>query len=33
MRLLISTMLHHGITPEEIELMVKVNPAGLLGLS
>lgn len=33
MRLLISTMLHHGITPEEIELMVKVNPAGLLGLN
>jgi hypothetical protein len=33
MRLFISTLLHHGITPEEIELMVKKNPAGLLDLS
>jgi len=33
MRLFISTLLHHGITPEEIELMVKVNPAGLLDLN
>jgi hypothetical protein len=33
MRLFISTLLHHGITPEEIELMVKVNPARLLDLN
>ena len=33
MRLFIATLLHYGITPEEIELMVKVNPAGLLDLS
>ncbi len=33
MRLFISTLLHHGISPEEIELMVKSNPAGLLDLS
>jgi hypothetical protein len=33
MRLFISTLLHHGITPKEIELMVKVNPAGLLDLN
>ena len=32
MRLFIATLLHHGITPEEIELMVKVNPAELLDL-
>jgi len=32
MRLFISTLLHHGITPEEIELMVKRNPAELLDL-
>jgi hypothetical protein len=32
MRMFIATMLHHGITPEEIELMVKVNPARLLDL-
>jgi hypothetical protein len=32
MRLFIATLLHHGITPEEIELMVKVNPARLLDL-
>ncbi|MBN2240549.1 MAG: hypothetical protein JW712_12315 [Dehalococcoidales bacterium] len=33
MRLFIATLLHHGITPEEIELMVKINPAKLLNLS
>jgi hypothetical protein len=33
MRLFISTLLHHGIAPEEIELMVKLNPAGLLDLN
>jgi hypothetical protein len=33
MRLFIATLLHHGIKTEEVELMVKVNPAGLLGLS
>jgi hypothetical protein len=32
MRLFIATLLHHGITPEEIEQMVKKNPAALLGL-
>jgi hypothetical protein len=32
MRLLISTLLHHGITPEGIELMAKVNPARLLDV-
>ena len=32
MRLYIATLLHHGITPHEIELMVKANPAGLLDL-
>lgn len=32
MWLFIATLLHHGITPEEIELMVKVNLAGLLDL-
>lgn len=32
MRLFISTLLFKGVTPEEIELMAKVNPARLLGL-
>jgi hypothetical protein len=32
MRLFIATLLRKGMTPEEIELMVKVNPAKLLGL-
>jgi hypothetical protein len=32
MRLFISTLLHHGITTEEVELLVKKNPAGLLDL-
>jgi hypothetical protein len=32
MRLFIATMLHHGIVPIDIDLMVKKNPAGLLGL-
>jgi len=31
-RLFISSLLRNGITPEEIELMAKVNPAKLLGL-
>jgi predicted metal-dependent phosphotriesterase family hydrolase len=32
MRLFIATLLHHGISPEEVELMVKKNPAALLNL-
>jgi hypothetical protein len=32
MRLLMATLLHQGISPEEVELMAKVNPAILLGL-
>lgn len=32
MRLFVSSLLRYGITPEEIELMVKVNPSRLLGL-
>jgi hypothetical protein len=32
MRLFIATLLHHGLTQKEIELLVKVNPARLLGL-
>ena len=32
MRFFISTLLRKGITPDEIELMVKTDPAGLLGL-
>ena len=32
MRMMIATMLKCGITEKEIELMVKVNPARLLGL-
>jgi hypothetical protein len=32
MRLFIATLLHHGISPEEVELMVKKNPAALLDL-
>jgi hypothetical protein len=32
LRMLIATLFHHGIKPEEIEQMVKVNPAALLGL-
>jgi hypothetical protein len=32
MRLFIATLLHHGLTQKEVELMVKVNPAKLLGL-
>jgi hypothetical protein len=32
LRMLIATLFHHGIAPEEIEQMVKVNPAALLGL-
>ncbi len=28
----IAAMLHEGFTPAEIELMVKHNPAQLLGL-
>lgn len=32
MRLFISTMLHHGISPKEIEYMVKKNPAELLDI-
>jgi hypothetical protein len=32
LRLFIATLLHHGITQKEVELMVKVNPTTLLGL-
>jgi len=32
MRLFIATLLHHGITQKEVELMIKSNPAMLLGL-
>jgi len=32
MRLFIATLLHHGMTQKEVELMVKVNPAALLDL-
>lgn len=30
MRLFIATLLHHGITPVEVELLAKENPAELL---
>jgi histidinol phosphatase-like PHP family hydrolase len=32
MRLFIATLLHHGITQNEVEIMIKSNPAMLLGL-
>ncbi|OGO24883.1 MAG: hypothetical protein A2144_06635 [Chloroflexi bacterium RBG_16_50_9] len=32
MRLFIATLLHHGISQEDVELMAKVNPAKLLSL-
>jgi hypothetical protein len=32
MRLFIATLLHHGISQNEVELMAKVNPATLLDL-
>ena len=32
MRLLVATLLHHGITQEEVEMMIKSNPAKLLDL-
>ena len=32
MRLFIATLLHHGLTQKEVEYLVKVNPARLLGL-
>jgi hypothetical protein len=32
MRMFIATLLHHGLTQKEVEQMVKVNPAVLLGL-
>jgi hypothetical protein len=32
MRILIATLFHHGLKPEEIEPMAKVNPAALLDL-
>jgi hypothetical protein len=32
MRLFIATLLHHGLTQPEVELMTKINPAKLLGL-
>ena len=33
MRIFVSSLLRQGIRPEEIELMIKMNPAKLLGLS
>lgn len=33
MRVFVSSLLRQGIRPEEIELMIKTNPAKLLGLS
>lgn len=32
MRLLVATLLHHGITQKEVEMMIKTNPAALLDL-
>lgn len=32
MRLFIATLLHHGITRKEVEMMIKSNPAKLLDL-
>jgi hypothetical protein len=32
MRLFIATLLHHGITQKEVEMMIKSNPAKLLDL-
>jgi hypothetical protein len=32
MRLFIATLLHHGMTQKEVEQLVKINPAKLLGL-
>jgi len=32
MRMFIGTMLRYGLTQAEVELMVKANPARLLGL-
>jgi hypothetical protein len=32
MRLFIATMLHHGLIPDEINLLLKKNPSALLGL-
>lgn len=32
LRVLMESLLRHGITEEQIEVMVKVNPARLLGL-
>jgi hypothetical protein len=32
MRMFIATLLHHGLTQKEVEQIVKVNPAVLLGL-
>lgn len=33
MRIIIATLLHHGLTQKEVEQMIKVNPAILLGLN
>jgi imidazolonepropionase-like amidohydrolase len=33
MSLMVGSMLNHGLTAEEIETMIKVNPAMLLGLT
>jgi predicted TIM-barrel fold metal-dependent hydrolase len=32
MRMMIATMLDNGLTEKEIEIMIKTNPAKLLGL-
>ncbi len=32
LRLLVATLLHHGITQKEVEMMIKTNPAALLDL-
>jgi hypothetical protein len=32
MRVFVSSMLRNGISAKEIELMIKINPAKLLGL-
>jgi hypothetical protein len=33
LRLLIATMLHHGLSQDQVEMMAKVNPAFLLNLA
>jgi hypothetical protein len=33
LRIFIATLLHHGMTQQEVEIMIKSNPSILLGLS